>query len=101
MSMKDAYQKKLQAKLEEWNADIEKLQAKADAAEADAQLDYYKEIEDLRAKQEAAGKKLDELKSAGDDTWEDVKAGIDNAWESLSSAIKSAKSRFGSDRQKE
>ncbi|MEC9491135.1 hypothetical protein [Flexistipes sp.] len=95
MSMKKAYEKKLQGKLDEWSAEIEKLKAKADSAEADAQLEYYKQIEELQSMQEAVSKKLDELKEAGDDAWEDLKAGMDNAWDSLSSAIKSATSRFG------
>ena len=94
MSMKEAYEKKLQGQLDEWSAEIDKLKAKADSAEADAQLEYYKQIEDLRSMQDAAGKKLDELKEASDDAWEDLKAGIDNAWDSLGSSIKSAASRF-------
>lgn len=94
MSMKEAYEKKLQSQLNEWSAEIDKLKAKADSAEADAQLEYYKQIEELRSMQEAAGKKLDELKEASDDAWEDLKAGIDSAWDSLSSSIQSAISRF-------
>ncbi|MCE2594391.1 coiled coil domain-containing protein [Motilimonas cestriensis] len=94
MSMKEAYQKKLQAQLDEWSAEIDKLKAKADHAEGDAQLEYYKEIEELRSMQETATKKLTELKDAGDDAWEDLKAGIDSAWDSLSNAMKSAGSRF-------
>ena len=94
MSMKEAYEKKLQAHLDEWSAEINKLKAKADAAEADAQLEYYKEIEALEAKQKEANKKLDELKKSGDDAWEDLKAGMDNAWDSLSRSVKSAVSRF-------
>lgn len=94
MSMKEAYEKKLQSQLDEWNAEIDKLKAKADRAEADAQLEYYKEIEDLRSMQQAANSKLVELKSSSDDAWEDIKAGADSAWDSLGRAIKSAASRF-------
>ncbi|MFO7750683.1 MAG: coiled coil domain-containing protein [Desulfobacteraceae bacterium] len=94
MSMKEAYEKKLQGKLDEWNAEIDKLKAKADSAEADAQLEYHKQIEELRSMQQAASEKLDELKEAGDDAWEDLKAGMDIAWESLNSSIKAAVSRF-------
>lgn len=94
MSMKEAYEKKLQSRLDEWSAEIDKLKAKADAAEADAQLEYYKEIEELREMQETARSKLTELKEAGDDAWEDLKAGLDSAWDSMSRAIKSAASRF-------
>ena len=34
MSMKEAYEQKLQAQLDEWSAEIDKLKAKADGAEA-------------------------------------------------------------------
>lgn len=94
MSMKDAYEQKLQAQLDEWGAEIDKLKAKADNAEADAQLEYYKQIEELRSMQETATNKLAELKDAGDDAWEDLKAGIDSAWDSLGNSLKSAASRF-------
>ena len=94
MNMKEAYEQKLQAKLDEWGAEIDKLKAKADNAEADAQLEYYKRIEELRTMQESATNKLAELRDAGDDAWEDLKAGIESAWDSLGSALKSASSRF-------
>ncbi len=94
MSMKEAYEKKLQAQLDEWGAEIDKLKAKADKAETDAQLNYYKQIEELRSMQEASSKKLVELKEASDDAWEDLKAGIETAWDSLGNALKSAISRF-------
>lgn len=94
MSMKEAYEQKLHSQLEQWSAEIDKLKAKADAAEAEVQLEYYKEIEELRVMQETARNKLDQLKEAGDDAWEDLKAGADSAWDSLSRAIKSAASRF-------
>ncbi len=94
MSMKDAYERKLQAQLDGWSAEIDKLKAKADKGQADAQLEYYKQIEELRSMQESATNKLFELKNAGDDAWEDLKAGIDSAWDSLGNAMKSAASRF-------
>ncbi|WP_339642977.1 coiled coil domain-containing protein [uncultured Porticoccus sp.] len=94
MSMKDAYEKKLQAQLDEWGIEIDKLKAKADKAEAEAQLEYYRQVEELRSMQEESNKKLAELKAASDDAWQDLKAGIDSSWDSLSHAVKSAASRF-------
>ncbi len=92
--MKDAYEKKIEAQLNEWKTDIDKMKAKADKADAQAQLEYYKQIENLRTKQEDAKKKLAELKAAGEDAWEDLKAGLDLASASLGEAVKSARSRF-------
>lgn len=94
MSMKEAYEKKLKGQLSEWRADTDKLKAKAEQAEGDAQLAYYKELEDLRSRQEAARDKLDELRDAGDDAWEDLKAGLDKAWDDLGDAVSKASSRF-------
>lgn len=94
MSMKKAYEQKLQSKLDEWSAQVDILKAKADSAEADAKLEYQKQIDDLRAKQDSARDKLDELKEAGEDAWQDLKAGIESAWDSLGSSVDSAMSRF-------
>ena len=94
INMKEAYEKKLRARLDEWSAEIDKLKAKADGAEADAQIAYQKHIDELRAMRDDAAVRLTELEKAGDDAWEDLKAGAENAWDSLASAMKSATSRF-------
>ena len=94
MTRKEAYEKKIQAQLEEWGAEIDKLKARADRAQADAQLEYSEQIEELRSMRDNANEKLSELRSASDDAWEHLKSGIDGAWDSLSNAMKSAKDRF-------
>jgi len=94
MSTKKAYQQKLNAKLDEWNADINKLKAKADSAEADVKLEYHEQIENLKEKQTAAEQKLNELTQASDAAWEDLKAGTESAWNSLGNAVQNATARF-------
>jgi len=94
MSMKEAYEQKLQAQSDELSAEIDKLKAKADGAKADAQIEHYKKIKELHALQEAAAHKLSELKQAGDGVWEDLKVGIDSARDSLGNALKLAALRF-------
>lgn len=94
MSMKDAYEKKLEAQLHEWSAEIAKLKAQAEDAEGDVQLEYYKQVEELRSMQEGATEKLTELKDAGDNAWEDLKAGVENARNSLDAGLKSAAAKF-------
>jgi uncharacterized coiled-coil DUF342 family protein len=93
---RDAYVQKLRAKLDEWNAEIDKLAAKADQAEAEAKIEYYRQVEDLRAKRKDVEDKMAELQQAADGAWEDLKAGIESAWDSLGNALKSAASRFKS-----
>lgn len=94
MSDRDAYVKKMKAKLDEWNADIAKLEAKADGAEADAKIKYNKHIDELQKQRKEAAAKLEELKNSGDDAWEDIKTGLESSWNSLGNAVKSALSRF-------
>jgi hypothetical protein len=48
----------------------------------------------LQLKQETARAKLHELKSAGDDAWEDVKTGAEKAWAEVKTAFHSAASKF-------
>ncbi len=94
MNTKETYQKKLQAQLDEWSADIDKLEAKAKKAEADTQLEYNQQIKELRSMQDTANSKLEKLKGDSGDAWEDLKDGMDNAWNSLGNAVKSATSEF-------
>jgi len=94
MSSKDEYIHRLQAKLEEWNAEIDKLTAKAGKVRADIKNEYSEQIETLRARQATARQKIEELQQAGEGAWEDLKSGIELAWTALGEAIDSARSRF-------
>lgn len=94
MEKKDAYEKKLEARLAEWQSDIDKLMAKAEQAEGDAQLAYMEQIDELRAQQKTTSDKPNELGAASDDAWEDLKEGIEKSWDDLSKATNKALSRF-------
>lgn len=94
MGMKESYEDKLQARLDQWGAEIDKLKAEADEADADMKIELYEEIEALRSMQAEASNKLVDLKDASEDVWEDMKAGIENAWDSLGSTVKSLASKF-------
>lgn len=94
MKNRDVYVKKVQAQLDEWDAEIKKLKARADKASAQAELEYRKQLDTLKSKRKKAGDKLSELKSAGDDAWEDVKEGLETATDTLGTALKSAAARF-------
>ncbi|HEY5496828.1 MAG TPA: hypothetical protein VIK19_00695 [Syntrophales bacterium] len=89
-----AYEEKFDAQLKEWSAEIALLKAKADKAKAEVKIEYYKTIETLQGKQDAAKMKLQELRTAGDDAWEDLKTGAENVWTEVKTAFQSAASRF-------
>jgi len=81
--------------LDQWDADIEKLQAKARQAEANMQIEFQKQLEVLQRKRRLAEKKLEEVKSASEDAWEDFKTGVESARDALGNAVESATARFG------
>lgn len=94
MGMKDDYQQKLEAKLEEWNAELDKLRAKAKGAEADAEREINKEVAQLEERRERARARLEELRAASDDAWHDFKAGAERAFDEMSEAVRQAVARF-------
>lgn len=94
MTSRDEYVRKMQAKLEQWNAEIDTLAAKAGKVREDLKNEYNAQINTLKEKQEAARPKMEELQRSGEDAWKDLKSGIEQAWTALGEAIDAAKSRF-------
>ncbi|WP_417728664.1 hypothetical protein [Roseovarius sp.] len=91
---KDAYQAKLHAQLDQWKAEIDKLQAKSREASADMQIKYQEQIKILREKRAEMETEYDKIQAASLEAWKDFKTGTDQAWDNMSKAMKSAWSRF-------
>jgi len=94
MSSRDEYVRKMQAKLQEWNEEIDVLTAKADKVTADLKSEYGEQIEQLKARQAAARQKIEELQQSGEGAWEDLKSGIELAKTAIGEALDSAHKRF-------
>jgi uncharacterized coiled-coil DUF342 family protein len=91
---RDAYVQQLKAKMDEWNAEIDKLKAKADQAKAGSKIEYQKQMEDLREKRNKFQNRITEIEQAGEGAWEDLKQGVESSWEALKLSLSKAKSRF-------
>jgi poly(hydroxyalkanoate) granule-associated protein len=87
VAMKEAYQKKLEAQLKEWDAKLDQLTEKAKKMKADTRSKLEDELEGLKAKRAAAQEKLDELRKHGEEAWEDLKGGTEKAWGEISEAF--------------
>lgn len=94
MPDKDTYLAEARAKIDQWNADIDKLQAAAAEAGADAKVEYDKQIDALRTQRDEVEAKLKDMADASGDAWQDMKAGFDKAWDTVSDAFTKAMSRF-------
>ena len=94
MSKRDTYVQQLHAKIDEWNADIDKLTAKASQVEAESRKEYQQQIDALKRKRKEIEGKLNDLKRSGEEAGSDFKTGIDLALDAMNEAIRSAMSRF-------
>jgi len=90
-----AYIDKLAAQLKQWDAEIEKMEAKVQEKKADTRILYNKKIEELRNKKEEAQKKLEELRKADDTSaWDDLKSGAEKAFDNIKNTFNSIRSKF-------
>lgn len=87
---RERYQEKIEATLNEWGEEIEKLRKKADLLGAEARGRYREQIEDLRARQGTARKRLEELKKTGGEAWEDLRNGAEAALDELKKGVEGA-----------
>ncbi len=83
MNKKDAYVEKLKAQLDLWKADIDKLEAKARKATADAKVMYEEQIGELRSKWDTTKDKLMDIENEEEHEWEDLKKEVDKLGESF------------------
>jgi hypothetical protein len=78
---------KMEEKLKAWGSDIEKFRGKTDKFGTKARGKIQDQAEDLRARQEMARQKLQEMKKAGGEAWEDLRAGAEAAMDDLRKAV--------------
>jgi len=94
MTSRHEYIDKFKVKLDEWDADIDELEDRAQKAKADLKLELDDQIRSLKLKRDIAKLKLSEIKDASEEAWEDVKAGAEEAWADVKDAMEKAKSHF-------
>jgi chromosome segregation ATPase len=95
MSAKQAYVDKIEGQLKEWRASLDKLEAKAQQAEAGARVEYEKQITDLKARSAAVETELKKLKESPDNTWQTLKEGMEKAYNDLKESVQEVTSRIG------
>ena len=94
MTSRHEYIDKFKQKLDEWDADIDELEERAQVAKADLKFELEDQITSLKLKRDIAKLKLSEIMDASEEAWTDVKAGAEEAWNDLKLAIEKAMSRF-------
>ena len=92
MHLKAIYQKKMQPRLDELKEEIDELRQKAEAAEANFELEYYTRLEEVQVKLETANQKFELLTQASEEDWEGFKFEFETIWDSLRELVKSVTS---------
>jgi len=77
MSKKYAYIAKMELQLDKLNSQMGDLEAKAQEAKEVARSNFKEEMSKLRQKSKLAIAKLDELKAASEDSWENMVADME------------------------
>jgi multidrug resistance efflux pump len=95
---KQEYVDKLKKELDDWNykwsVEHQKLEAKAQKAEAALKAMISQEISEIQEKRNRVREKIAEINLAGESAWEDLKEGAQASWNDLVEASNKAKSRF-------
>lgn len=94
MPQNDQYIEKIKARLDQWNAEIDKLEARSKEAEADTKIEYQKQLDGLREQRDRAEAQLEEIRNATDEAWSELESGFDKAWQDISTAFDNAFSKF-------
>jgi Protein of unknown function (DUF2934) len=94
ITTKQAFQKKLEAQLKEWDSKFAALTAKAQGAKTKIQAKIESEIVVLSNKRAAAQSTLRELRQRTGGAWVDLKIGAEKTWEEMHEALDRVISRF-------
>ena len=70
MRNRDEYVTDMKSTIDKLNANMKVLEDRAESAKKDARKQYEAQLEKMRAQSKSAIAKLDEMQSAGVDTWE-------------------------------
>ena len=94
MTSRDEYLQNFKDKLDEWNTDIDALEAKTRNAQADMQAQYRKQLEAMREMRDDALKRYNELQGATVEAWDVMAQGTEKAWQAWVDAFAEARSKF-------
>jgi ribosome recycling factor len=94
MTTKNAYIETMKTQLDELNANIEKIEARAKEAKEDAHDAYLEEMRKLRHQSTLAVAKFDEIKLASEDGWEKMVAEMDKVRDAFTRSFHYFKSQI-------
>ncbi len=83
MNQKEAYIEKAKARLDEFGAEIDRLEAEAAKKKAQGSAEYHQRLADLKGHQKKLGERVEQLKDASGDAWGEIVAGADRVTDEM------------------
>ncbi|MFY0991825.1 hypothetical protein [Halomonas sp. C05BenzN] len=94
MNNRDDFIERMKANLDAWNAEIERLAARAREAGEEARVRYHDDIERLKQRRDETRELLEELEQTGEAAWGTLRQGVEESWQRLRKAFDDAASHF-------
>lgn len=90
MSKRDLFVENLKRKLDGWNTELDRLEAKADAVDTQSRERYRATLQEVKEQVQQLEKKYLVLKNSTADAWQDLKSGVELAWQDFEAGAKAA-----------
>ena len=85
---------KIKAQLDEWDYELDRMEHRAEDAQAELKSKYHELLADLKEKRIELLNRMDQYEDAAEDAIEDLKEGLEMAWDSIKLGFLAAKSEF-------
>jgi hypothetical protein len=90
MELHEAYTQRRQAELDEYDAEIKTIEVKSTLVPPDEQMQFYADLQTLRAQHAKMQQKLGELRESNGHRWTDLKEELETAWKDLQNGMQRA-----------
>lgn len=101
MKSRDEWVEKAKAKLDEWNEELDRLEARARVAKAEQKARYNRLVAELQEYRDKARKRIEEVEASGDSAWEELKKGAVSGWNALQKGFQAAMEEFKKEKEGE
>lgn len=84
----------IKARIEEWNAEIDRAQERLREASRDMEKRYAEQIAEMAERRDQAQAKLEEIRETSNERWREFETNTRAAWDDISRGFQEALKRF-------
>jgi competence protein ComGC len=94
VNTRNEYANNLKSQIDEWNLQLDKMDADAKKLKGEAKVKVNKELATIRIQREELKKNLEKIQNSSDNGWDDLKKGAEEAKDKINQAFSKAKAEF-------